>query len=335
MLASFSLILRRRDDHEAVRARKGRAARHFPATCFCWQRRGAVISPREFADEDSENWPFLTHSRQTQQQNLCLVPASKWVLKRVIFHRCGYTVLYFVMSSTGPVNAPDVNEISTQEVFLICGGLVAILIVLLFLRFLVVLLIDVVILQDFERAKRSIAELGQKLLICRRCCPSLPREPNDEEESGMATTSRRRQQSNNNATLPCSIDVELSTSSSRLNELLPSRTMTQDDLDSVLLQDQHQCTLERIPPNKKETRHNDADAVTTACTCSICLHDLQVGDSVYQTAQCHHWFHADCIRAWLVSHTRRQKNNNNNNHCPNCRTPLVDPAVLRKFEQEP
>jgi Ring finger domain len=96
--------------------------------------------------------------------------------------------------------------------------------------------------------------------------------------------------------------------------------------------------------------------------CSICLHNIEIGDCIYSTRHCNHTFHTDCIRQWVTSgyihnivddtneHNQQQQeqhlhedddNNYNNemtissrpntftfndiivnNDCPNCRTPL-------------
>jgi hypothetical protein len=64
-------------------------------------------------------------------------------------------------------------------------------------------------------------------------------------------------------------------------------------------------------------------------SCSICLQNLLVDQSVYQTP-CDHWFHAECIRVWVVGEqVHSSSHRGNNNHCPNRRYPIItDPAAL-------
>lgn len=62
---------------------------------------------------------------------------------------------------------------------------------------------------------------------------------------------------------------------------------------------------------------NDSDDTGTTNSCSICLEDLKVGESVVQSynSVCHHLFHEDCIISWL---TARQ-----DAFCPYCRRPFL------------
>lgn len=66
-----------------------------------------------------------------------------------------------------------------------------------------------------------------------------------------------------------------------------------------------------------------------ALCCSICLHDLFVGQEVCQVGACGHCFHAPCLRQWLVRQDTSLNNGKSdfnvvgNNHCPNCRAPIV------------
>lgn len=48
--------------------------------------------------------------------------------------------------------------------------------------------------------------------------------------------------------------------------------------------------------------------------CSICIESVQVGEEV-TLLPCHHWFHEECIKAWLNEH----------DSCPHCRKPITPP----------
>jgi len=48
--------------------------------------------------------------------------------------------------------------------------------------------------------------------------------------------------------------------------------------------------------------------------CSICMDDVSLGDEV-TTLPCNHWFHGDCVTAWLKEHDT----------CPHCRKPISTP----------
>jgi hypothetical protein len=57
-----------------------------------------------------------------------------------------------------------------------------------------------------------------------------------------------------------------------------------------------------------------SDALLTECT--ICLHELQLGQSIDQIRRCGHAFHKHCLLSWVNSQ------NSQHSSCPNCRQEL-------------
>ncbi|KFK28266.1 hypothetical protein AALP_AA8G494600 [Arabis alpina] len=66
-------------------------------------------------------------------------------------------------------------------------------------------------------------------------------------------------------------------------------------------------SLDRIP----KVRITDTSSGETV-SCSVCLQDFQVGETVRSLPQCHHMFHLPCIDKWLRRHAS----------CPLCRRHL-------------
>ncbi|KAA8547552.1 hypothetical protein F0562_003981 [Nyssa sinensis] len=70
-------------------------------------------------------------------------------------------------------------------------------------------------------------------------------------------------------------------------------------------------SVEKIP-KIKITCNNNVDASGERSSCSVCLQDFQLGETVRSLPQCHHMFHLPCIDKWLVRH----------GSCPLCRRDL-------------
>ncbi|XP_010531122.1 PREDICTED: NEP1-interacting protein 1 isoform X1 [Tarenaya hassleriana] len=69
--------------------------------------------------------------------------------------------------------------------------------------------------------------------------------------------------------------------------------------------------VEKIP-KIKITCKNTIDASGNKVSCSVCLQDFQIGETVRSLPHCHHMFHQPCIDNWLLRH----------GSCPLCRRDL-------------
>ncbi|KAJ6929765.1 NEP1-interacting protein-like 1 [Populus alba x Populus x berolinensis] len=70
-------------------------------------------------------------------------------------------------------------------------------------------------------------------------------------------------------------------------------------------------SLEKIP-KIKITSNNNVDESGEKVSCSVCLQDFQLGETVRSLPHCHHMFHLPCIDKWLLRHAS----------CPLCRRDL-------------
>lgn len=92
---------------------------------------------------------------------------------------------------------------------------------------------------------------------------------------------------------------------------------SQEQLDRVISQLVDQNTNGTAPPpastsaiqnlpKKKVT--NEMMGTDGSAECSICMDTVELGTEV-TVLPCTHWFHFNCIEAWLIQH----------NTCPHCR----------------
>jgi E3 ubiquitin-protein ligase DOA10 len=78
-----------------------------------------------------------------------------------------------------------------------------------------------------------------------------------------------------------------------------------------------------------ESGNDDVISVSThAITCSICIHDIEVGDEAVSPKPCEHLFHRECILEWV---------NCNHTECPFCRAEIITRTDVENVlsEQQP
>jgi hypothetical protein len=211
------------------------------------------------------------------------------------------------MSSTGGISAPDTSELGFREALIVAAGILGILIFFIIFRFVFNIFLDVLLLDQIDRARRSIQEVWRK--ICPRWNRRTQPEQQQQHEGGT------QQGESNNA----SNGVELSNVATdpdrlaRLEAILISRQVTADDVK--VWKEKHVHIKASHDSDEEEAASESSEFCVV---CSICLQDLNEGTIAF-TAKCEHIFHQHCIHQWVSS--RRTD-------CPYCRADIVSLATL-------
>ena len=80
------------------------------------------------------------------------------------------------MASNGTPTFPDPNELTVREALVIVGAVVALMVVLVILRFSCNIWIDLCILEDYASARRQVRNCWNRFCLC---CPIRERPPDD------------------------------------------------------------------------------------------------------------------------------------------------------------
>ena len=203
----------------------------------------------------------------------------------------------------------------TKEAFLIGAAMMAFLIFLAVLRFCCNLLIDVIILDQFERARRSVQEVFRFLFPWWHV-RTQPSSANLAVEIG---SGGRRNPGASANTSPSMMTINQQHVSRILRA---SKVLTKNDMEKFKAkhhhhrhQQQHHTTKTTSYNNNHNNTNNDEESVssTMMMMCSICIHDIHEGDNVY-VGDCNHIFHQDCMIQWVQSKGK---------DCPNCRSEII------------
>lgn len=199
---------------------------------------------------------------------------------------------------------------------MVIAAVTSLMIGLVMLRFCTNFLIDCCILNERERAQRD---------LIRSLCPWYHRRtqptselPNDEPSTPIDIIEA----------VPSGIRKE------RLMNALPLFHLSADIIKDYKDKDHKEycrkangkSSLDRGDETTEEHDENGLHFNTSAVICSICIHELNLGDTVFKTPHCHHLFHRNCISEWMTAVTR-----SNNTECPNCRSVIIARAVLNRI----
>lgn len=109
---------------------------------------------------------------------------------------------------------------------------------------------------------------------------------------------------------------------------------SQEALDRVVSQLMEQHATGNAPPGASENIINQLprkklgveqlDENTGQAECSICMADVDIGEEI-AVLPCKHWYHFDCIKAWLTEHDT----------CPVCREGITPKDQTQQGPRQP
>lgn len=183
-----------------------------------------------------------------------------------------------------------------REALIIGASLMAMLVFFAVLRFSCNIFLDVFILDEMERARRTIREAFRSL------CPWWHVRTNPSGGQAIAS----------NSTTPLERGGLVDSTDARPAVTLTSKILTRADLiqhKSRGFRGGYRGTTNPVQPQQ----HDVGSSLSSySIMCSICLHELHEGDHAY-VGNCNHIFHKDCMVQWVESKGR---------DCPNCRCEL-------------
>jgi hypothetical protein len=201
---------------------------------------------------------------------------------------------------------------TTKEALLILAAIMALMIGMVILRFGTNILIDCCILNEPERARVDLIRS-----LCpwyhRRTIPT--RDSSNEDEQRIIMHSVEA--------VPSGVRKE------RLMNTLPLFHLSVETIKECKLNDhrEHSQRMNRkVEDTQREDEEEYAQTDSSTVLCSICIHGLIPGESVFKTPSCHHLFHSNCICDWMSSVTRK-----NNIECPNCRCGIMTRPALNRI----
>jgi hypothetical protein len=258
-------------------------------------------------------------------------------------------------ASASPMQSTD-NSSILKQAFIVIAITLAALLMLISIRFGFNVVVDICLLGQAEAYSRMISNWWRR--VCpwwhRRTVPEEGRQSGDspwmtDEEGGTGVLGRNR--TYHLQKLPLYRRKRL------LEEVLPAKVLTAEDIASfaqpkngeskAVCKDANETlapengtsnSVEDPAPPAEDIVGNDADGPdpdddASLCSqnslgillCSICLHELKVGDTVL-VSKCEHVFHHSCIAEWVVE--------NCGSDCPYCRAELISPADVEQLEMD-
>ena len=168
------------------------------------------------------------------------------------------------MSTNPPALGNSNTSTDARDALIIGAAVIALLVFLVALRFFCNLFLDITLLGEPERARRSLSE------VFRCLCPWWHVRTQPEAD----TTSN---------------DIRNNSPTEQPALILKSKILTRADIEE---QKSHQVECE------------EGESTTSqSLMCSICLHELHAGDFVF-VGDCRHVFHQNCMQQWVESRGR-------------------------------
>mmetsp|Transcript_21025 Transcript_21025/g.34771 ORF Transcript_21025/g.34771 Transcript_21025/m.34771 type:complete len:324 (+) Transcript_21025:3-974(+) len=253
-----------------------------------------------------------------------------------------YSQFYRIMSGrpgSGSFSAGDDDgTFGFEEALVIVAIILGFLVLLLCMRYGCNITIDLCILCDPYEARRTTRDFRDRLFPCfKRRLVNPEGQIRMTEQGGreVQMMSSRNVDQQENVTTIEGLLRRLSSQERQhvIETVFQGKPVKKEDL-AQWGRGQKYTDIESPPPrsdsscceysSSKEGVLSDADSSQHDeqhdISCSICLHDLAIGESAFVSPPCQHVFHRSCIVEWCTT---------NNTLCPYCRTQMMTEVQLR------
>lgn len=230
---------------------------------------------------------------------------------------------------------PDISELNIREAFMIVGIICGFMIVCVFLRLFCNIAIDMCVMCNMEAARLTLSSWKDHFFPCFRRRLVNPHVELSEQRQESATRnlfsmlsglSPVHQLQIIESLIPVQVSITLFSLRSHITLpthhvlllfLLPLHYYQQIVLSNDLEQWKERTVDVSSRQSGNKSDESISDNTTHAITCSICIHDIVVGDEAFISKPCNHVFHRDCILEWIKA---------NHTDCPFCRASIIDTA---------
>ena len=220
--------------------------------------------------------------------------------------------------------ADESSDLGFREALIIGGGLIALLVGLVIIKFVFFAGLDLFCEVDGGILRRKLTDELRKIFpfghvrTAASQTTASAEEPTRQREVETVVSSASSVENG-------PVDPELE----KLMAKLPQRILKAEDLPAARSSHDEENPLQSTTEEELNDEDDASSSSIPPFPCSICLQGLEVGQTVYESTTCGHIFHLQCLAQWALSSSSNHGSTVSFRRpatarleCPNCRAQL-------------